>query len=206
MRRAALGSVFVLLASMAPSAGCGLGSTGDDLGTYDITLTMTANTCGAQYGGFQPSASFDATLSARSGTLRWRPTGAAESVGSVHGTTSFRLSLQSDEQVIAPDRRYEYPGCVLRRSDVIEAVFTTASPDAGSAGADGGQSDGGADVGADASVDAGWAATVSGFTGTESIVLGQVEGTDCRPMVGAGNGQVNALPCTVSYAISARRR
>ncbi len=205
MRRAALGSVMVLLASMAPSAGCDLGGAGDDLGTYEVTLTMTANTCGPQYGAFESRVQFDAALSARSGTLRWRPSGAAESVGSVSGTRSFRVALQSDEQVLPADRRYDYPGCVLRRSDVIEAVFTAASPDAGS-DVDGGQPDGGADGGADASVDAGWAATVSGFTGSESIVLGQVEGTDCRPMVGAGAGQVSALPCMVSYALSARRR
>lgn len=202
MRRAAVGSVFVVLASMLPSTGCDLGEPGEDLGTYDITLAMTQNSCGAQYGGFPSRVQFSSVLSSRSGVLRWKPENATEVSGTLTGTTGFRLSLESDQATIAPDRRYQYPGCVVRRSDVIEAVFTartsTQTPSA----------DGGSDSNTDGGVppDGGWASTVTGFDGSESVVLGQVEGTDCRPMVGAGNGQVNALPCTVTYSLSARRR
>lgn len=184
MRRTSAALLSALLLS-----GCNEATEGERLGTFTVRATRTQNGCGAQMGAKLPSAEFDVTLSVQRGVLRWSPDGASSAMGTfdVFGRT-FRLSLETDIVARAADRRIEYPGCVLRRNDVIEGVVSSAPN-----GADGGASQG---------VDAG--STVTGFRATETIAYG-VAGGDCRPLVGAAEGQVLALPCVVTYDMTATR-
>ncbi len=184
MLRTSIAVVFALLLSA-----CDEGTEGERLGTFSVRATRTQNGCGAQRGAKLASAEFDVTLSVQRGVLQWKPVGAVSASGTFDVfTRAFRLSLENDIVAIAADRRVEYPGCVLRRNDVIEGVVS-AAPNA---------PDGGLAQGADAG------SSITGFRATETIAYGTASG-DCAPVIGAAEGQLLALPCTVSYDMQATR-
>lgn len=179
----------VVLLSTLLLSGCDDTTEGERLGTFTVRATRTQNGCGAQMGAKLPSAQFDVTLSLQRGALRWTPVGATSATGTFDVfQRTFRLSLETDIVARAADRRLDYPGCVLRRNDVIEGVVSS-TPNAIDAG-----SSQGADAGS----------TVTSFRATETIAYGVASG-DCAPVVGAAEGQVLALPCVVSYQMDATR-
>jgi len=184
MLRTSLTIVFALLLSA-----CDEGTEGERLGVFSVRATRSQNGCGAQRGAKLASATFDVTLSVQRGVLSWKPTGATAASGTFDVfQRTFRLSLENDIVAIAADRRIEYPGCVLRRSDVIEGVVSATANTL----------DGGLTQGADAG------SSITGFRATETIAYGASSG-DCAPIVGAAEGQLLALPCTVSYQMEATR-
>lgn len=184
MLRTAIAVVFALVLSA-----CDDGTEGERLGTFSVRATRTQNGCGVQRGAKLASAEFDVALSVQRGVLQWTPTGATAASGTfdVYQRT-FRLSLETDIAAIAADRRIEYPGCVLRRNDVIEGVVSATANTL----------DGGITQGTDAG------SSITGFRATETIAYGTSSG-DCDPIIGAAEGQLLALPCTVSYQMEATR-
>lgn len=168
---------------------CNDGSDGERLGTFTVLATRTRDACGAQMGAEVARAEYDVVLSVNRGLLQWRRVGGASATGSFDVyQRSFRLSQEQDIQAIQADRRYAYPGCVLRRNDVMEGLVSATAN--------------GADAGLSQGADAG--STISGFRGTETIVYGTQSG-DCSPLIGATEGQVLALPCSMTYEITATR-
>lgn len=175
-----------LLLSTVLLGGCDDGTEGERLGVYSVIATRTQDTCGSQLSGKVQRAQFNVVLSLRQGVLQWTPAGANAASGTYdvfQGT--FRIAVEASTQMIAPDRRREFPGCVLRRVDVIEGAVTSS-----------------ADAGATANVDGG--TVLTGFQAQETIAYGTERG-DCSPLIGVGGGQAFALPCTVGYRMEATR-
>ena len=164
-----------------------------ELGHFRVTATRQSATCGPQSNAYFSRAEFDVSLQLTGqGGLTWTPAGSSPTRGLWNGAArAFRLSLEEDIVAWAPDRRREIVGCTLRRNDVIEGVVTMDGAN------DGGVPDGG-------SADAG-AAQARSFTATETITYGVAAG-DCRPILGAAEGQYTQLPCEVTSAFNAVRR
>lgn len=158
------------------------------LGTFRVVATRTGMTCGAQSAPYAPRAEFTVALQVAAGTLTWTPVGADPTRGTWNAPARvFRVFQDQDIVAWGPDRRRDIVGCVLHRSDVIEGTVEMSAGDAG--------------VGGDAG-----APEARSFTGTETIVFGVAQGGgDCRPIVGAGDGQFSTLPCEVTYSLDARR-
>jgi len=189
-----------------------------------VTADLVENTCGAQADDFPQRFSFRLELAHRAGVLEWRPEGAAATQGVYDpGTGTFRVTQEVEMMVSPPDRRYDFAGCVVQRTDIIDGV-APPPPDAGSdaatdasadaatdaASLDAGilnlpRADGGtSDASTDASVDAS-TAPAQELVGSETVAYGAVAGSDCRGLIGAAPGQVLTLPCTVRYRFTGRR-
>ncbi len=178
--------VLGLLLSTVLLGGCNDAAEGERLGVYSVVATRTTDTCGSQMSGKVQRAQFNVVLSLRQGALQWKPEGAIAASGSYdvfQGT--FRIALEASTQMIAPDRRRQIPGCILRRADVIEGAVST-----------------GGDAGVTANVDAG--TVLTGFQARETIAYGTESG-DCSSLIGVGGGQAFALPCAVGYQLEATR-
>lgn len=190
-------------------AACDQGHTEESLGTLEVVAERTANTCGLQSQEYPLRFGFNVRLLRRGQLLRWQAVGAAEATGTLDPRTgAFRIALEQQINALPPDRRRDFPGCTIQRSDVIEGTLSLVARAADGGGADGSAdaqaapSDGGGDAGADAgAADAGVMAT--GFQGTETIQLGAVPGGDCSELIGVGATQVTSLPCAVSYTLRA---
>ncbi len=170
------------------------GGTQVGLGRFRIVAARGSNTCGAQSGLFNASATFDVELKVGNGTLRWTPSSGESATGSWSASLrAFRIVLEQDQVVIPADRRTQFVGCTVRRTDIIEGTLSFDDADAA--------------VTADASTqsDAGSTPVARALSATETIVYGSVEGADCRALVGAGEGQVNAMPCNATYQLSGVR-
>ena len=175
-----------LVLSVILLGGCNDAEQGERIGLFSVLATRTQNSCGAQLSGKRSSARFNVVLSLQQGVLRWTPEGASTATGTfdVYPGT-FRISLEESSERIAPDRRREIAGCVLRRVDVIEGSLRAV-----------------ADAGVQSDPDAG--SRVVGFTAQETIAYG-VESGDCGALLGVGQGQALALPCVVGYQLDATR-
>lgn len=169
-------------------AQCSLPDT-QPVGQFQVVGQMMTNTCGAQTGLFDARFQFPVELTIGRGTLQWKPVGVdASGATGTWRLGAFRLENESETTLAAPDRRTGYAGCVLVRHDVIEALTNasdTPQPDAGANATEPTQ--------------------FTRFTGTETIVLGGSATSDCAGLVGASSGQVNALPCTVTYQLIGTR-
>jgi hypothetical protein len=161
-----------------------------ELGRFRVVATRRTASCGPQSNAYLPRAEFEVTLQLTGqGGMSWVPTGSDPTRGIWDGVARAFRVLQEEDIVAWPaDRRREIVGCMLRRSDVIEGVVEMAP-----------QGDGGAPL-----ADAG-AMQARSFTATETITYGIAAG-DCRPILGAAQGQYSALPCEVTYAFEALRR
>lgn len=178
--------VLGLLLSTVLLGGCNDAAEGERLGVYSVVATRTQDTCGSQMSGKVQRAQFNVVLSLRQGVLQWKPEGAIAASGSYdvfQGT--FRIAVEASNQMIAPDRRRQIPGCILRRVDVIEGTVSTSG-----------------DAGVTANVDAG--TVLTGFQAHETIAYGTESG-DCTSLIGVGGGQAFALPCMVGYQLEATR-
>lgn len=164
------------------------------LGRFHVVATRGANTCGAQALALQATVEFDVELKVGEGTIRWTPSGADSATGSWSASLrAFRVMQESDIVAWAADRRTGRAGCTIRRADVVEGSVTFDDADASVASDASAQGDGGA------------APVARSFTATETIVYGATPGSDCAAAVGAGDGQFNAMPCNVTYTLTARR-
>ncbi len=205
---------------------CEPGGAEVDLGAWQVTADLQENTCGAQADDFPQRFTFRVSLAQRNGVLEWRPEGAAGAQGPIDlSTGAFRVTQELEMMVAPPDRRIDFVGCVVQRTDVIDGVAPLPPPDGGAA--DAALRDAtadGPDVLAVGNTDAGVADVVDGgvvdggvvdggaslmpgveLVGTETIAYGAVGESDCRGLIGAAPGQVLTLPCSVRYRFSGRR-
>lgn len=204
---------------------CEPGGAEVDLGAWQVTADLQENTCGAQADDFPQRFTFRVSLAQRNGVLEWRPEGAAGAQGPIDlSTGAFRVTQELEMMVAPPDRRFDFVGCVVQRTDVIDGVAPLPPPDGGAADAALGDAaaDGPNASPSDASVgnldagtaDAGDGGVVDGglslapgveLVGTETIAYGAVGESDCRGLIGAAPGQVLTLPCSVRYRFTGRR-
>lgn len=199
---------------------CEPGGAEVDLGAWQVTADLLENTCGAQADDFPQRYSFRVSLAQRNGVLEWRPEGASGAQGPIDlSTGAFRVTQELEMMVAPPDRRFDFVGCVVQRTDVIDGVAPLPPPDGGAtdaalrdATADGpdapvGNTDAGTTDAVDGGAVDGGATLMPGaeLAGTETIAYGAAGESDCRGLIGAAPGQVLTLPCSVRYRFTGRR-
>lgn len=183
------------LLGLSFALGCVPPAEPDPLGTFAVVSEMRSNTCGPQVTEVLSRATFDVALALRNGSIFWMPRGASQATGTYNpGTGAFRFVDEQTVVLAQPDARRGITGCALIRADVIEGVVDWSS------------GDGGVDDVPTFGQDASAAPRARGFRGTETVVWGATPGSDCGGVLGAQRGQFTALPCELTYALSAEAR
>ncbi|MBI5517889.1 MAG: hypothetical protein HY909_29225 [Deltaproteobacteria bacterium] len=174
MRTACLGLLLVACTNVPGDSG--------SLGFFDVDGELTANSCGPLALRLPATVRFVAELRVGTGTLRWRPRGATEALGTYDPVTgAFRVAAQGELVLREANVRLRLPGCSLQQVDVLEGVLDRPN---------------GYDGGADS--DAG-GPTRLGFRATETLGYAITAGSDCTTLLGVGEGQFAQLPCTAAY-------
>jgi hypothetical protein len=159
------------------AAGCANPLPGTQLGTYQVTATNEANSCGGGLGA--PSTyQFDIQLSETGdSTLYWNwlddspiASGALAPVSSTDPALQATLTASQSSNVDATDAG---PGpCTMDRSDSLVVTLGTGTP------------------------------PVS-FSGTMSYTFTAASCANCSDQLSAAGGMYDALPCTVTYTLAA---
>lgn len=174
------GCAVVLLAGLAVACtGKDPYAPGTPLGTFHVEATLKATTCGAAPNPW----AFDVKLAHDTTKLYWIQ-GGAPIEGPIQ-TTTMKASLVSKtvETVRAADAKTQQAACTLARSDALDVVLEDAA---------------GATV-----TDAASTMALSG-TLTYAFAPGSAQ-DDCSDQVSSAGGDYDALPCSVTYAITAVR-
>ncbi len=212
---------WIVVAALSATVGCDFFAARQQIATvpYRVTGTLTDNSCGPQSAPIERTVVFRADIELSYGRATWRVTANNASVSGVFNDTTrnFRFAAESYQSLRPADRRTGYPGCVLRRLDVIDGTASANGPaappdaqlalfDSSMAAVDASAFDGATraadgaialpvrDDGPDALADGGNAP--ASFVATETIVYAPVEGADCATAIGNGQGQYAQLPCT----------
>lgn len=167
---------------------------GTAVGTFDISGTLSENTCGQ---GFAPplNVRFQAELR-RSGTnAYWKMGDAPRAQGTIDADGDFSFRVQQQIDGWAADPANGIPPCRFVQTETISGHVDGLLPESDAGSADAGGSDAGAPDGADAGP------MVHVMSATNTIEVGVVPGFDCSLAListGAG-GQFPSLPCHASY-------
>jgi len=159
------------------AAGCGNPLPGTLLGTYQVTATAQANSCGSGLGA--PGVyQFDVQLSETTtdSTLHWDwltntpiATGTLAAVSSTDASLEATLTASQSSNV---DGTATAAGpCTMDRDDELVVTLGTGTPP-------------------------------GTFAGTMSYVFTVESGADCSDQLTAAGGMYDELPCTVSYTIA----
>lgn len=151
---------------------------GTSLGTFHVEATLASSSCGAAPNPW----AFDVRLAHEGATLFWIQ-GGAPIEGKLDGTTKkASLASRTESTVRAEDARAKIAACVLGREDVldVELVDATGATLATAPGA-------------------------TAFRGTLGYRFAPVAGADCSDQLAAAGGGYEALPCAVSYTVTAVR-
>lgn len=179
---------------------------GTSLGSYTVTGTLEANSCGA---GFQPDPviRFPVEVRRSGSTAYWSMGSGPRAEGTMDSDGDFRFRYQVQIDGWPADPANGIPACRYTQTETIEGrvVGAASEADAGDGGldlADAGATDaapddaGGGDAGAG---DAGPGLVF--MTATSTIDIGVAPGFDCSlSLEGAGaGGQFAMLPCRATY-------
>lgn len=159
------------------AAGCGNPLPGTQFGTYQVTATAQANSCGSGLGA--PSVyQFDVQLSetTATSTLYWdwldnQPIAS----GTLAAVSTTDASLQTT--------------LTSSQSENVDGTSTAAGPCT-------------MDCDDDLAVTLGTGTPPGTFAGTMGYAFTVESGADCSDQLTAGGGMYDELPCTVSYTIA----
>lgn len=164
-------------------AGCGNPLPGTVLGTYQVTATAGASSCGGGLGA--PSAyQFDVQLSqteiGTDATLHWSwlddepiASGALAPVSSSDPALQASLTASQSSNVDATDAGAG--PCTMERDDSLVVTLGAGAPP-------------------------------GSFSGTMSYAFSAESGSDCSDQLTAAGGMYAALPCALAYTMVATRR
>jgi hypothetical protein len=173
-----------LLSSLLPVAACGLialvvscgaapSLPGTALGTYDVTGTLGANTCGSGLGAPNPW-NFTVQMSEDGSTFYWQTTGGTQMSSTMNSTTKVAITSVQTANVDTTEGGLEGP-CDLTSTTVIDLTLAETSPPA----------------------------TFSGtISYTFQAATGVSSSTDCTDQLSASGGTYDTLPCTASYSVT----
>lgn len=149
---------------------------GTPLGTFHVRAKLTASTCGAVPDPWE----FDVKLAHEESTLYWIQGGAPVS-GTVDRTARTQMKATDSRELRAADARNKLAACVVTRDDLLDVALAGDQPDAP-------------------------LTTVSEatrFTGKLTYRFVPMEGSECSDQTLDQGGDFAALPCEVSYDLSA---
>lgn len=189
---------LALLATLAPA--CVSEPSGDEVGTYQVTMSLESNTCGAGAVNLKDGHRYTAQLRADGEEGFWRIPGQMALPGS-YTDGQFKFSYGSVVARSAPDAG---AFCQLVQDEVLEgAVAEKASAssddggplDAGIAKSTGSTDDDSKD---DDDEDADFERPAEGLVGRHVFSIKAAAGTDCSDAL-SPRGPFERLPCTVAY-------
>jgi hypothetical protein len=159
------------------AAGCANPLPGTPLGTYQVTATNEANSCGSGLGA-PGTYQFDVQLSETDETtLYWNwldnspiASGALAPISSANPALQATLTASQSSNVDATDAG---PGpCTMDRDDSVVVTLGTGTPPAS-------------------------------FTGTMSYTFTAASCANCSDQLSTAGGMYDALPCAVTYTLAA---
>ena len=151
---------------------------GTSLGTFHVDATLASSSCGTAPNPW----AFDVRLAHDGATLFWIQ-GGAPIEGKLDGVTrKASLSAMTESTVRAADARAKVAACVLTREDALEVELVDAS---------------GATLAS--------APGATSFRGTLTYRFAPAAGADCSDQIAAAGGGYDALPCAVTYGVTAVR-
>lgn len=149
---------------------------GTSLGTFHVSAKLTASTCGTVPDPWE----FDVKLAHEESTLYWIQGGAPVS-GTMDATARATMKTTDSRELRAADAKKKLPGCVVIRDDVLDVAL-------------GGEK-------ADAPLMTVGEATR--FDGKLTYRFSPMQGSECSDQTLDQGGDFAALPCDVSYDLTA---
>lgn len=182
--RDALVAVPLVLAVAALAGGAGCSGhdpyrPGESVGAFHVTGKLVSTSCGPVPDPWE----FDVKLRHDATTLFWVQ-GSAPISGQVDSAARAVMKSSVVSTVRPADAKTKTAACTIARSDVVDLVLAPATAPAMAA----------ADVGA-----------ATSFKGSLGYQFAQVDGSSCEDQLLDTGGDFAALPCAVSYEITATR-
>jgi hypothetical protein len=148
---------------------------GTTLGTYNVTGTLGANTCGSGIGAPSPWT-FTVQMSQDGTTLYWDPSVGSELSSTMTSSTVVDITSTVTSNVDATEAGVEGP-CDLTQATAINLTFGASSPPAPPSSFNG------------------------SITYTFSTNTTVSTTSDCTDQLSASGGSYDTLPCTATYSI-----
>lgn len=149
---------------------------GTPLGTFHVSAKLTASTCGAVPDPWE----FDVKLAHDQSTLYWIQGGAPVS-GEMDATARTQMKSTDSRELRAADAKKKIPGCVVTRDDILEVALSGDKPEAPLT----------------------TVAEATRFTGKLTYRFSPMQGSECSDQTLDQGGDFAALPCDVSYDLTA---
>jgi hypothetical protein len=146
---------------------------GTTLGTYNVTGTLSTNTCGAGLGAPSPWT-FTSEMSEDGSTLYWETSVGGEMSSTMSSATEAAMTSVLTANVDASDAGVPGP-CDLQNTTVLGLTLDSSSAPSSFVGT---------------------------LTYTFAAATGVSTGTNCTDQLSASGGAYDTLPCTASYSLS----
>lgn len=169
-------SVFILGALGAACSGKDPYNPGTPLGTFHVSAKLTGSTCGTVPDPWE----FDVKLAHEESTLYWIQGGAPVS-GTMDRTARAQMKSTDSRELRAADAKKKLPACVVIRDDLLDVALAGDTPET--------------------PLDT--VAEATRFTGKLTYGFSPMQGSECSDQTLDQGGDFAALPCEVSYDLSA---
>ncbi|MBX3231523.1 MAG: hypothetical protein KIT84_24160 [Labilithrix sp.] len=149
---------------------------GEAVGTFRVTGQLTQTTCGQPPNPWE----FDVKVNRDGSTLYWIQ-GAQPIAGEVDASGRTTMKASFVHEVRPADERKKLAACSIARTDVLAMALARADERPAADPAD-----------------------VRSFSGIISYTFAPTEGSSCDDQLTATGGGYDALPCVVSYQLTAK--
>ncbi len=166
---------FVACAIAASAMSCAAPTAlpGTSLGTYNVTGTLSSNSCGAGLGAPNPWT-FTAQMSEDGTTLYWEMTGGSELSSTMSSATQVSITSIATANVDGTDGGVAGP-CDLENTTALDLTLAAGSPPSTFTGT---------------------------ITYSFAAATGVSTATNCTNQLTASGGSYDTLPCTASYSLA----
>lgn len=167
---------FVLLALSAACSGKDPYAPGTSLGTFHVSAKLVASTCGAVPDPWE----FDVKLAHEESTLFWIQ-GGAPVQGTMDRTARATLKTTDSRELRAADAKTKRAACVVVRDDLLDVALAGEKPE----------------------VPLTTVGEATRFSGKLTYRFSPMQGAECSDQTLDQGGDFAALPCEVSYDLTA---
>ena len=165
--------------------GCEQQLPGDPVGSYQVSATLEANSCGAAAVPAMDAFSFGVEIRRRDREAFWLRDDTPMVSGVFTGDDQYRFAFDATVELVASDLDLGIAGCVLAQHEVLR-VTAMEAPMEGATPMDDEET---------------MAAQTVPLHGEHSIDFAPLAGSDCAPALAISGGPFAALPCSVIYAL-----